>query len=401
MALAKTTSRYNVVVLLSALLSIPVSASSAEVSAEGGIDMRNFFASPAFDRQRDTNPLSVHVSAVIRADHNENQFTAIPYYRHDYVDPERTHSDLRELSWRRTASDWELLLGIGKVFWGVAESHHLVDIINQTDTVEDPDGESKLGQPLANVTLFRDWGTLELYALPYFRERSFPGVEGRLGFALPVDAGSPRYADSRERNHLDTALRYSHYFNGWDLGVSWFSGTDREAALIPDMTTSVLHPYYQQIEQLSLDLQYTQNAWLWKLETLYRRGYSKDMRALVGGLEYSNYQFMGRRGDLGLILEYLYDNRDITDPLTPVSAFNNDLFMGMRYALNDRQDTSILVGTIWDPDSGETLVSLEADRRLGQNLTFAVKGRAFSGSGGVLNNFRSDDYLELQLKVHY
>ena len=75
--------------------------------------------------------------------------------------------------------DWELRLGIGKVFWGVTESRHLVDTINQSDGVEDIDGEAKLAQPMATLSWIRDWGVVELLVLPYFRERTFAGVEGR------------------------------------------------------------------------------------------------------------------------------------------------------------------------------------------------------------------------------
>ncbi len=38
------------------------------------------------------------------------------------------------------------------MYWGVAESNHLVDIINQTDAVESFDGEEKLGQPMVQYT---------------------------------------------------------------------------------------------------------------------------------------------------------------------------------------------------------------------------------------------------------
>ena len=34
---------------------------------------------------------------------------------------------------------------------------------NQTDGVEDIDSEDKLGQPMVNLTLERDWGALDLY----------------------------------------------------------------------------------------------------------------------------------------------------------------------------------------------------------------------------------------------
>ncbi len=99
----------------------------------------------------------------------------------------------RELSWQLVSRSWELRIGVRKVFWGVAESQQLVDIINQTDLVENVDGEDKLGQPMVNIALIRSWGTVDFFLLPWFRERTFPGQVGRLRFAQPVDTDNPAY----------------------------------------------------------------------------------------------------------------------------------------------------------------------------------------------------------------
>ncbi len=70
-----------------------------------------------------------------------------------------THWDIRELSWIHVGNGWESRVGIRKVFWGVTEGRHLVDIINQTDQVDQVDGEEKLGQPMINLSTVRDWGS--------------------------------------------------------------------------------------------------------------------------------------------------------------------------------------------------------------------------------------------------
>ena len=61
-----------------------------------------------------------------------DSFTFQPFIRIDQQDEERSHFDIRELAWLHVGNDWELRTGIRKVFWGVNESQHLVDIINQT-----------------------------------------------------------------------------------------------------------------------------------------------------------------------------------------------------------------------------------------------------------------------------
>ena len=78
-------------------------------------------------------------------------FTFVPFARWDSEDEERKHFDIRELNINHASGDWETLVGIGKVFWGVVESNHLVNIINQTDFLEGVDGEDKLGQTDAPV----------------------------------------------------------------------------------------------------------------------------------------------------------------------------------------------------------------------------------------------------------
>ena len=125
-------------------------------------------------------------------------FNAKVFYRVDQHDDERTHGDIRELAWLHAASDWEINVGISKVYWGVTESIHLVDIINQTDLVENLDGEDKLGQPMVNLSLIRDWGVVSMFVLPGFRERTFPGVNGRPRFGVPVDTDNPIYESSAE-----------------------------------------------------------------------------------------------------------------------------------------------------------------------------------------------------------
>ncbi|NIP75689.1 MAG: hypothetical protein GTN90_06820, partial [Xanthomonadales bacterium] len=105
----------------------------------------------------------------------------------------RSHADLREANWLRIGDGWDLVAGIDKVFWGVTESRHLVDIVNQDDRVEDIDGEDKLGQPMLNLNLLRDWGTVSLFVLPGFRERAFPDRGDRLRGSLPVAEGDATF----------------------------------------------------------------------------------------------------------------------------------------------------------------------------------------------------------------
>lgn len=324
-----------------------------------------------------------------------------PFFRYDVHDDERSHVDLRELYWRGTFGDVDLKVGVAKVFWGVAESQHLVDIINQTDLIENIDTEDKLGQPMLNLNLVKEWGTLEFYLLPYFRERTFAGKKGRLRTALVVDTDHETYESSNEEKHVDVAIRWSHFIGDWDIGIAHFSGTSRAPTLVPTMRGGelVLTPHYEQIDQTSLDLQATKGNWLWKLEAISSRNDLGRYTAAVGGFEYTFVGVGGSVSDLGVLLEYHFDDRD-DEATTP---FENDIFVGVRLVLNDVQSTELLAGVIVDSDTQATFGNIEASRRLGQSWKISLEARIFSNldSNDVLFDFRNDDYIELQISKYF
>ena len=330
----------------------------------------------------------------------DHRFAFVGFGRLDSEDDERTHADIRELFWGYSGDGWDTVIGFNRVFWGVTESQHLVDVINQTDLVEDIDQEDKLGQPMVNVNLDSDFGRFEFFVMPYFRERTFPGVDGRLRPPLPVDTDNAQYESSDEQNHTDFSLRYSHYFGDVDIGLSVFDGTSREPLLLLAPEGDRLIPFYQQMTQAGLDLQYTTDAWLWKLEAIHRDTSTDDFFATVAGFEYTKFGIGGSAADLGFLLEYLYDGRGEQSPPT---SFDNDIFLGTRLALNDAEDTSVLAGVAVDLDTQETFFNIEAERRFGDQLSASLRVRAFTNAeeGDVFYAFSRDDYIQLRLDWYY
>ena len=390
--------------LLFALGIIPFSQGVGDwdISGSVGVETRTFPDSPRYTEQFSGTDTSVIARPEIRYRDATGRllFRFEAYARHGRYDSGRDNADVGEMAVTYLFDDWEVSAGVDKVFWGVTESRHLVDIINQTDAAESIDGEEKLGQQLLAVTHQADWGRVSLLALPGFRERTFPGVEGRLRPPLPVDTDRPLYESSAGDRHTDYAVRYSHYFGDWDLGVYAFDGTSREPLLVPDASDKSLTPYYQQITQAGADIQYTRDAWLFKLETIRRRGHGEEFSAAVAGIEYTLYQVGGGAADIGLLTEFLYDGRDENAPTTP---FARDLFVGTRWALNDAQDTSLLAGVIVDLDDRSTLLSIEAQRRLGQSWTVELETRWFMNIApeNVLDGLRQDSHITLRATRYF
>jgi hypothetical protein len=385
-------------VVMAILLSSPAAyAEEASWDLAGNVEVQSrLFARDALWAGQDSQAAQVSLAATAelrwRNGAGNQRASFIPFLRWDEADNERSLIDLQEAYWAWEGASAELLLGMNTVFWGVTESVHLVDIINQTDAAGDIDGEDKLGQPMVNLVLQRDWGEFSAYLMPYFRERNFPGVDGRLRPPLPVDDERPLYESSAAEQHVDLALRYSHYIGDIDVGLSLFSGTSREPRLVPAPDDL--------IDQFGVDLQYTRDAWLWKLETIVRDGYSHTFAAAVGGFEYTFYQVGQSAADIGLLLEYQYDGRN---ELEPVTVNDNDIFVGTRFALNDTQDSALLAGLAYDVDTGETSLNIEAERRFGDDIAVELRIRAFSGAapGDITYPVVRDDYVQLQIAKYF
>ncbi len=332
----------------------------------------------------------------------QDLFAFTPFARVDEHDAERTHADIRELSWIHVGEGWESRVGLRKVFWGVTEGEHLVDVINQTDGVENIDGEDKLGQPMINLSLVRDWGIVDLFVLPYFRERTFPADDGRPRTLLPVATELAEYESDDEERHVDFALRWSHSLGDWDVGLSWFKGTNRDPLLQPGINRSgqlVLIPYYEQMEQLGIDVQATKGDWLWKLEAIDRNTNRVHYTAADIGFEYTVVGIFDTQADLGIIAEYLYDERGDSAP-TPTQ---NDILVGARWTLNDAQSSEALLGVIVDRDSDAKILSLEASRRLGEAWKLSAEARWFMDlpTSDPLYPNRDDDFVQIELARYF
>ncbi len=376
--------------------------------------------------------------------------TVLPFFRYDSADSVRTHWDLREaymlLFGELGEGEWEVRLGADRVFWGVAESQHLVDIVNQIDFLEHPNGEVKLGQPMVHVTWTADWGVLEFFGLPYHRPRVFPGQGGRLRFAGLLDNERVEYESGAREWHPDFAARYSHSFGPLDIGVSAFNGTSREATLVcmppacsPTGVSDVSNvwiPYYAQIRQFGLDAQLTLGAWLFKLEAMHRSGErnalgreqeygeaygavlagtggfddlvnayrEEEYAAAVVGGEYTFYSVLGSTADIGLLAEWNYDQRGRQAlPRRQPMTLDNDFFFGLSLSLNDVESTMIKAGFLMDASRDTRTLGAEFDRRLSDQWSLHVESSSILSMDPDELQYvgRRDSFFEFHLEYNF
>jgi len=404
---------------LIAFVTLSNSAMGVELAGWIELEGRYFVNEPLYEGQEQNSASAAIQPEFYQQWGNGNSFTFEPFYRYDSADSQRTHVDIREAMLLLPKENFELRVGIGKVFWGVTEASHLVDIINQTDLVESLDGEEKLGQPMVNLTLLADQGTFDFFILPYFRERTFPGRGGRLRFDPFINTGRDAMYENKDKDrHIDYALRYSNTIGDLDIGVSGFYGTTREPAYLAEVDRNGslnIIPFYEIINQTGLDLQYISEAWLWKLEAIYRRGQADgSFYAVDAGIEYT-FSGSGLRGtDLSLIVEYLYDSRDFSvDARTLIASgyissrfntfLNSDYMIGLRFALNDEASSEILAGFIRDIDNHASVFQLEASRRIGDGWKAELDANVFvdAEKDPLLNFLRKDSFFQLALKYYF
>ena len=388
-----------------------LSIAQTDYVSELSIEQRMFSDEGRLGQSRHQGSLEFQLDYSRTMNNGTEIFSFSPFIRVDANDSERTLFDLSDLSWIHVTTGWESRIGVRQVFWGVTESVHLVDIINQSDFSESLDGEHKLGQPMVNISIPAESGIYDFYWLIGHRTRPYSGREGRLGFPFPIE--NEIYESSAGQRRSDFAFRWAQYFGSIEVGLSYFSGTTREPRFELDVYEDGnlnLVPYYELIDQVALDTQLFVGDWVWKLEALSRSGQGDRFYQWAIGFEKSFVGIAGTRADLGLIVEHARDSR--MDQITAIAE--NDTAVGIRLSFNDIQSTEVLLLGLYDKDSSEKLLTLEASRRIGRTMMLSIEGSLFRASTSLYSVIASlspqdselffldgEDYVSLKLTKYF
>ena len=377
-----------------------------EYSAELSFSLWLFPETPVYTGQEHNN-YSLSLEPEIYSEWSSGgNFIFRPFLRLDSVDNNRTHFDLREGIYSWYGDDWESSIGLGQVFWGVAESKNLVDIINQFDVVDDPLLKTKLGQPLINLTLIRDTGYYEFFVMPYFREQTSPGNKGRLRLDPEFSKGTTKFEGGSQWTP-ETAIRWSNNYNDYDISIHSFFGYGRSPSIDINLVDGKIkyEPNYQRIRQIGGTVQKNSGATLYKFEWLAKDG-QKDANlrrggylASILGLEHTLYKAIGDNGDLGFLMEYNFDSRRVRS----TDTLQDDIFMAIRLALNDSENTELLLGSIFDLDGDGQIYQVDFGRRINDSLTFGIRGAIYQNGrpGSNLYILRQDSWLEIDLRKYF
>tara|TARA_B100000674_G_scaffold246948_1_gene203535 strand:- start:182 stop:1333 length:1152 start_codon:yes stop_codon:yes gene_type:complete len=299
----------------------------------------------------------------------------------------------RQLFLSKTFGDIDVYLGYRHAFWGVAESKNLVDLINQQDLAAGISSDNKLGAPSISIETYLGSGELQYWYIPRFRERTFNDVNAHPGFGMFVSPA--QYANVKGSKASDQALRYANSIGDIDYALSIFDGTAREPLfIVQELEQPTIVPYYERTRSVGLELQYTGESILYKVEGLTGIQSEKDFDAVVLGAEKTVYTIFETQWDMGVLFEYQYDDR-------AQALIDRMIVSGVRLTANDEFDTNFLILYTVDDAFSQSLLGLEASRRLRNGMTLDINYLLYQSDQQNLPFHSLVDDSELSLTLGY
>ena len=129
-----------------------------------------------------------------------------------------------------------------------------------------------------------------------------------------------------------------------------------------------------------------------------KRDFGRNSAAATG-FEYTFFTLFETNADLGLILEYQYDDRSGVRQ----QVAQNDLALGARWAFNDIDGSEILAIFNQDLDYSNRFFSLEVSRRLTDNWKLEAEALFFADieQGTPEFSVREDDHIRMELRRYF
>jgi hypothetical protein len=311
----------------------------------------------------------------------------------------RQHFNVASLFVSYYAETWDLRFGYDTVFWGVMESNHVVDYVNQSNYLESFHTEDKLGQPMIALRTLSDSMVFQAFALIGTQEREFLSPHERLSGNIHVDDANSEFESSHKDKRVDTAIRISQTIDIFDYAVSYFYGSQRNPDLILQPNSAIFIPYYPLTQRLGVEFQVTLDHIMYKLEAIHEHSDHHHYNAGSVGFEYTQGSILQSNKDLGYLLEYSFDNRD-NPSLTP---FQHDIFGGLRLALNDTASSEFIVGVTHDLDNHSQVIRLQFESRLNPSLSIDLDSWIFVdiAEEDIFYRYKDDSYLEVNLRYYF
>jgi len=386
--------------MIKSLLPLLVAVSAfAEIEVSGHLDLDSQFYLTAPDSKH-KNSFTAQQTLEFNYTNDELTLYSKLYAQEDYYDfisadkqNERTFARLDELYLKYDFDDDMIQAGKSIKFWGALELRNIVDGFNPQDLRSDLLSVDKLGVWNASYSHYTESGELsvivklyeqkqEMAAYPYvyYFFPSFVSYDSKLN-TQDADTRPSVYLTYSGSTDTEYALDYMFiYENGYD-SQRYFSA-DRPQNLSP-LSPSYGDPTVFESNAYIVNKFMTYNtlvvgATLIKLEALYAKVDEDinvgDYSHVAFGVEHTLENFY-ESAALGLIAEYYrYDTyeHDKYSDLELFETMQNDLFIGLRYSLNNAQDSSFVGGVVADFEYDEQVYYMKFESRFAESYKIGV-----------------------------
>jgi hypothetical protein len=139
---------------------------------------------------------------------------------------------------------------------------------------------------------------------------------------------------------------------------------------------------------------------LLKFEAIYRDAPQESFFSGATGFEYTFFDIRGSGVDLGIISEYLFDQRAL---IVATDDDDDDISLGLRIGLNDINSTELVAAVAQDVDDRSRYFYLEASRRIGNAFKASIEARGVSNvaADNPLRIYENENYLQFELGYYF
>jgi hypothetical protein len=262
------------------------------------------------------------------------------YARNDFKESNRDAVRVDELWVQYSAPRFDVRFGNQVFTWGAMEVFGITDILNTRDYQDHVVTPRKIGQPAVRARMLAGNGNLTAYYLPYFVPAAYPGQQS------PYSVGGTIFErkDATAGYSGQYALRYFYGGNGLDIGVSAFSGLERDAIFEADLSRLQISSSNYRSNRVSVDATRVIGGLLVKGEAVYRRPEASGMsNALIWALgsEYTWNSILGK-SDVTAVFEIAGEHQK--NRPSDFQFAQNNLFAGVTWEPHDRLRQSIDAG---------------------------------------------------------
>ncbi|NQY21300.1 MAG: hypothetical protein HRT40_08310 [Campylobacteraceae bacterium] len=324
-------------------------------------------------------------------------------------DNKRSYLRLNELYYQKDFPNDKILFGKSIRFWGSLEAKNITDVFNQQDLRIKPSKTDKKGAYNIEYTHYYDDSEISII-VKIHEENNDMASSSYYYNNLPLKY-SKKLKSKSNKNRASIYLKYTGSLSEdiyLDYSFIYLNGFDSQRYLSIENNT-----FSQNIYLVNKFINYytlVSDSTLYKLEFVYTdilndKKISNYIHTALG-LEHSLEAF-DNSSELSLLAEYYYfknlENNKLGDKNLG-KVFQNDLFLALRYKLNDFRDSTFLLGTLIDSEYSEQSYSLEYESSLIDSLKLKINLdyiNALKNTNTVYSSFSNSKTISFNLSYHF